>query len=98
VFSPFIVDASVTLLRRVAAGERPWHAHRSHFYQRLVHLGWGHRKTVVREYCLMFACACAAAAALRLTTGGQMALLGAWVGVYVMLMFGITSLERRAQT
>ena len=98
VFSPFIVDASVTLLRRVVAGERPWHAHRSHFYQRLVRLGWGHRKTVVREYCLMFACACAAAAALRLTTGGQMALLGAWVGVYVMLMFGITSLERRART
>ena len=98
VFSPFIVDASVTLVRRIVAGERPWHAHRSHFYQRLVRLGWGHRKTVVREYGLMLACACAAATALRLPAGGQMALLCAWAAVYVTLMLGITCLERRAHT
>jgi UDP-N-acetylmuramyl pentapeptide phosphotransferase/UDP-N-acetylglucosamine-1-phosphate transferase len=36
VFSPFIVDASVTLLRRLLAGERVWIAHRAHAYQRLV--------------------------------------------------------------
>jgi len=98
VFSPFIVDASVTLLRRTVAGKRPWHAHRSHFYQRLVRLGWGHRKTVLREYCLMFACACTAAAALRLPAVGQLALLCAWTVTYVILMLGVTSLERRART
>ena len=98
VFSPFIVDASVTLLRRTGAGERPWHAHRSHFYQRLVRLGWGHRKTVLREYCLMFACACTAAAALRLPAVGQLALLCAWTVAYVILVLGVTSLERRART
>ena len=98
VFSPFIVDASVTLVRRIVAGERPWHAHCSHFYQRLFRLGWGHRKTVVREYCLMFACACAAVAALHLPTAGQMALLCAWAGAYVVLMLGVTSLERSART
>lgn len=53
VFSPFIVDASVTLLRRLAHGEAVWRAHRSHYYQRLVQLGWGHRKTVSWEYALM---------------------------------------------
>ena len=95
VFSPFIVDASVTLVRRIVAGERPWRAHHGHFYQRLVRLGWGHRKTVVREYVLMLACACAAAAALRLSSGGQAALLCVWAIVYVILMLGITSLERR---
>ena len=95
VFSPFIVDASVTLVRRIVAGERPWRAHRGHFYQRLVRLGWGHRKTVVREYGLMFACACGAAAALQLPPGGQAALLWGWAVVYVILMLGITSLERR---
>ena len=98
VFSPFIVDASVTLVRRIVAGERPWRAHRGHFYQRLVRLGWGHRKTVVREYGLMFACACAAAAALWLSPGEQAALLWVWAVVYVILMLGITSLERRAGT
>ena len=96
VFSPFIVDASVTLVRRSIAGERPWRAHRSHFYQRLVLLGWGHRKTVVCEYGLMFACAGSAAVASWLPPGAQAAVLFAWVAVYVILMLAITSLERKA--
>ena len=98
VFSPFIVDASVTLVRRTMAGERPWHAHRSHYYQRLVRLGWGHRKTVLREYGLMVACACAAASALRLPAAGQIALLCAWTAACAVLMLGVTNLERRART
>ena len=40
VFSPFIVDATVTIARRVARGERIWIAHRDHYYQRLVLSGW----------------------------------------------------------
>jgi UDP-N-acetylmuramyl pentapeptide phosphotransferase/UDP-N-acetylglucosamine-1-phosphate transferase len=55
-FSPFIVDATATLLRRAAQGERVWIAHRTHYYQRLVLLGWGHRKTVLAEYGLMLLC------------------------------------------
>ena len=96
VFSPFIVDGSVTLARRTFAGERPWRAHRSHFYQRLVQLGWGHRKTVVCEYALMLACACSAVAALRIPPGAQAALLYAWAAAYIILMLTITGLERRA--
>ena len=96
VFSPFIVDASVTLARRIIAGERPWRAHRGHFYQRLVRLGWSHRKTVVLEYGLMFACAVSAALALRIPPGAQAVLLCVWVAVYVALMLCVTSLERRA--
>ena len=56
VFSPFIVDASVTLARRILRRERVWRAHRDHYYQRLVRLGWGHRKTALAEYALMIAC------------------------------------------
>jgi N-acetylglucosamine-6-phosphate deacetylase len=36
VFSPFIVDATVTLLTRMVKRERFWLAHKTHFYQRLV--------------------------------------------------------------
>ena len=97
VFSPFIVDATVTLARRTVAGERPWRAHRDHFYQRLVRLGWGHRKTVVREYGLMLACACSAVAALRLPPGAQGVLPGAWVAAYVVIMFRVARLERGAE-
>lgn len=53
VFSPFIVDASLTLLKRVVRGEKVWEAHRSHYYQRLIRMGWGHRKTALWEYLLM---------------------------------------------
>jgi UDP-N-acetylmuramyl pentapeptide phosphotransferase/UDP-N-acetylglucosamine-1-phosphate transferase len=65
VFSPFTVDASVTLARRLFQGERIWEAHRDHYYQRLVQLGWGHRNTALAEYVLMIVCGVAALAALR---------------------------------
>ncbi len=40
VFSPFAADATVTLLRRLMRGERFWEAHREHYYQRMVRMGW----------------------------------------------------------
>lgn len=57
VFSPFIVDASVTLARRLLAGERIWVAHRKHYYQRMVRIGWGHARVALGEYALMAALA-----------------------------------------
>ncbi|MCU7958630.1 MAG: glycosyltransferase family 4 protein [gamma proteobacterium symbiont of Bathyaustriella thionipta] len=60
VFAPFIADASVTIARRLLRGEKIWQAHRSHYYQRLVQKGWGHRNTVLLEYVLMLACGSAA--------------------------------------
>ena len=60
VFSPFIIDATLTIVRRALRGERFWQAHRTHYYQRLVQLGWGHRRTALAEYALMSACACIA--------------------------------------
>lgn len=57
VFSPFILDATVTLLRRALRGEKVWQAHRQHYYQRLTLAGWGHKKTVLSEYILMIAVA-----------------------------------------
>ena len=97
VFSPFIVDASVTLARRCISGQRPWRPHREHFYQRLVRLGWGHRKTVVRGYGLMLACACSAVVATWLPIRAQGVLLGVWVVAYVVLMHHVAYLEREAK-
>ena len=57
VFSPFIVDASVTLGRRVLRGEKVWQAHRSHYYQRAVLLGASHRQLAIAAYALMLAMA-----------------------------------------
>ncbi len=49
VFSPFIMDASITLLRRAINGEKVWQAYRSHLYQRLVLSGWSHSRTVTMD-------------------------------------------------
>lgn len=54
VFSPFVLDATVTLIKRAIRGERVWQAHREHYYQRLVQLGAGHRTAALIEYALMF--------------------------------------------
>ncbi len=98
VFSPFIVDATVTLLRRLLRGEKIWEAHRTHYYQRLVLLGWGHRWTVLAEYVLMLACAGSAALAVHLSPAGQVALAVGWILVYGLLMWGVGRLERRRAT
>jgi UDP-N-acetylmuramyl pentapeptide phosphotransferase/UDP-N-acetylglucosamine-1-phosphate transferase len=69
VFSPFIVDASITLARRILRGEKFWLAHCEHYYQRLVRLGWSHRRMALAEYVLM---AAMAALALLLRTAPAM--------------------------
>ncbi|MBF0323090.1 MAG: hypothetical protein HQL62_09170 [Magnetococcales bacterium] len=53
VFSPFIVDATLTMFRRIFQRKKVWRAHRTHYYQKLVRMGWGHRRTVLWEYGLM---------------------------------------------
>lgn len=53
VFAPFILDATVTLAKRSVRGAKVTEAHREHYYQRLVQLGFGHRNVAVAEYFLM---------------------------------------------
>lgn len=53
VFAPFILDATVTLAKRALRGEKVWQAHRSHYYQRLIRMGLGHRRTAWLAYALM---------------------------------------------
>jgi UDP-N-acetylmuramyl pentapeptide phosphotransferase/UDP-N-acetylglucosamine-1-phosphate transferase len=44
----YLVDATLTLLRRAARFEKVWRAHREHFYQRAVQSGLGHGAVVLR--------------------------------------------------
>ena len=89
VFSPFIVDASVTLVRRLLRRDRVWEAHRDHYYQRLVQLGWGHRRTAFAEYMLMLACGTLALFALSLSPSLQAAMLLLAAGAYSALIAAI---------
>lgn len=96
IFSPFIVDATFTLLRRLLRGEKVWQAHRSHFYQRLVQMGWGHRKTVLVEYILMLAVGISTVVLQMASIKVQMAGLIAWTLIYAVLARTIYWLERRS--
>lgn len=86
VFSPFICDASVTLLRRLLRGERIWRAHREHYYQRLVRSGWGQWRTALAEYLLMLACGIAAISSIDSPASTQAAVLIGAASVYAVMM------------
>ena len=94
-FSPFLLDASVTLARRVIRGERFWQAHREHYYQRLIRMGWGHRRTALAEYLLMAAVALSALLGLRFDVAVQLSILAAWMTAYIGMMLAI---DRRWQS
>jgi UDP-N-acetylmuramyl pentapeptide phosphotransferase/UDP-N-acetylglucosamine-1-phosphate transferase len=48
----YVADATLTLLRRIARGERPWEAHREHFYQ-IAALRLGRHDAVVAQVFLL---------------------------------------------
>jgi len=85
VFAPFIADATVTLLKRAVARERIWEAHNNHYYQRIVRMGWSHRRTALVEYALMLACGVTALWALREPLYLQMAAILALVALHAGL-------------
>lgn len=85
VFSPFAVDATFTLCKRLLRGDKVWTAHREHYYQRLVLMGLGHRNTALAEYLLMAVCAGVALAVRDAQLSVQGASLAALGGAYVIL-------------
>ena len=85
VFSPFVVDATITLLKRALRREKLSQAHRSHYYQRLVQMGWGHRNTAIAEYALMFFAGVSALWGIGQDIAGQASLLAWWSTVYLGL-------------
>ena len=91
VFSPFVVDASITLFKRALRREKVWQAHREHYYQRLVQLGCGHRDTALLEYVLMFAAGASAIWAMRQATEVLWFLFLVWGGIYALLMLVLDS-------
>jgi UDP-N-acetylmuramyl pentapeptide phosphotransferase/UDP-N-acetylglucosamine-1-phosphate transferase len=97
VFSPFIVDASLTLLKRLFRLERVWEGHREHYYQRMVLMGWGHSKTALIEYGLMVCVGCSALMALQWRSLTQVLLLVGWAVVYLGIAVSLDRGWRRYQ-
>lgn len=83
VFSPFVVDATLTLFNRARNKEKLTDAHCSHYYQRLVKMGWGHRNTAIVEYVLMLLVGVSALIGIGLDASGQGNMLSWWGAIYL---------------
>ncbi len=87
----FVYDASVTLARRMLAGERWYEAHRTHAYQRAIQSGWTHQQ--VTSVLLVLAAVLGAIGWLAWRWPGRMA--EAVILAVVILTAGYLGLERR---
>jgi UDP-N-acetylmuramyl pentapeptide phosphotransferase/UDP-N-acetylglucosamine-1-phosphate transferase len=90
-FTNFILDTTVTLLRRMVRGEK-WYLshrshHRSHYYQRMTNLGMSHKKVTVIE--LLFAIGSCIAASAYLWVDGVGRLIPTAVLLSAFLSYGI---------
>jgi UDP-N-acetylmuramyl pentapeptide phosphotransferase/UDP-N-acetylglucosamine-1-phosphate transferase len=48
----YLMDASLTLLRRLSRGEKVWQAHRTHFYQRATDNGFSVKEVIAQVFAL----------------------------------------------
>lgn len=92
VFSPFIVDASLTLLKRMLAKQLLWEAHREHYYQRLICSGWTHSKLALSEYALMLLCG---ALAMIAKAQNNLLVITTWLALLVIYWIIIHLIDRR---
>lgn len=85
IFSPFLVDATITLAKRVFLGLPASQAHRDHYFQRLILLGFSHRSTALVEYALMAIC-CAGGMVVLASPELQPAMIVVWIVGYAILL------------
>jgi UDP-N-acetylmuramyl pentapeptide phosphotransferase/UDP-N-acetylglucosamine-1-phosphate transferase len=86
----YLADATITLIRRLRNGEKVWHAHRSHFYQRATNNGFTVRQVVARVFVVNIALAVLAfvtLAAPSLPSKAAALVCGAAVVGWLLMMF-----------
>ena len=97
-FSNFILDTTVTLLRRMARREKWYLAHRTHFYQRMTGLGMTHGKVTSIELLVVVTSCAAAAACIPAGPSGRIALVvSVTVGIACVGLW-VRSKERAMET
>jgi len=75
--------------------EKFWQAHKTHYYQKLVQAGWGHRRTVLLEYAIMLGCGSTALWAVHAPTNMQLAMLAGWALFYSVFFYRVSRLATR---
>ena len=95
VFLPFVADATLTVLRRLARGDHLFEAHRTHYYQRLHRMGSGHRGTLGFYGVLIVGTSASALFALAVAPAAGWYVLAAWIAAIGALFAGIDYHWRR---
>jgi UDP-N-acetylmuramyl pentapeptide phosphotransferase/UDP-N-acetylglucosamine-1-phosphate transferase len=98
IFSLFIGDASVTLLKRLIRGEKFWQAHRDHYYQRMVRAGMGHGRTARAWYVVMAVGIMLADYTLGRSAAVQWCIVAAWIVVLCLMGVAVDLRWRRFQS
>jgi UDP-GlcNAc:undecaprenyl-phosphate/decaprenyl-phosphate GlcNAc-1-phosphate transferase len=89
VFATFIFDSGVTLGKRLIHRENPFKAHRSHYYQRLIRMGWSHRRLAISAYALMAATSLSALGLRTMPLGFRLLGIAVWLGAFAVLALAI---------
>jgi UDP-N-acetylmuramyl pentapeptide phosphotransferase/UDP-N-acetylglucosamine-1-phosphate transferase len=92
----YIADATITLFRRLANGERFWDAHRSHFYQRATDNGFSVRQVITEVFLLNMLLAGLAIASVAVQSTGidlAMLALGAIAVMAVLVRFSRSRID-----
>lgn len=89
VFSPLIADSTLTLITRVWKREQIWQAHHDHCYQRLVRMGWSHRRVALVYYGVMAIAAGTACVTVRLTEFATLGLTMFFLVAYLCLFIWV---------
>jgi UDP-N-acetylmuramyl pentapeptide phosphotransferase/UDP-N-acetylglucosamine-1-phosphate transferase len=82
----FVGDATVTLWRRLATGEKVWEAHRTHFYQRAGDGGFSNMEIIGRVLAVNAALVALAAVSVLVGTAAAGATVGLGIGLVAWLL------------
>jgi UDP-N-acetylmuramyl pentapeptide phosphotransferase/UDP-N-acetylglucosamine-1-phosphate transferase len=92
--SSLYADAGLTIVRRLSRGEKVFQPHRTHYYQRLLQLGFNHKQVTLVEYLIMLLLG--VSALLYMRAGGLLAPFasGVWLALFTLAILKIRALER----
>ena len=81
-------------MRRLSRGEKVFQPHRTHYYQRLLQLGFNHKQVTLVEYLIMVLLG--VSAVLYVRAGGLFApfAIAAWLTLFTLAILKIGALER----
>lgn len=98
----FILDTGITLLRRMARGERWYAPHREHFYQRLIRAGKSHQFVTGAEMALQLVVVLSMAAYVKCEVTQRLALTGGvlllWTAFFTYAETVFVPAQRRQTT